>query len=281
MKLSVITINYNNAAGLRKTVESVERQTCRDAIEYIIIDGASSDGSVDVIKSSASKATKWVSEPDAGIYNAMNKGVARACGEYCLFMNSGDSFHSPDVLQKALPLLDGTEFVIGRYMFIDSGELTGIEEPLTMLRLYRDSLPHQASFIRRDLLVAEPYDESLKVIADWKFFLKKLIIENLPYKFADLVVADYDCHGVSSTNVELCEKERAQVYAELLPQRVMTDYLQFVKGSSYSDTPYDKFFVGLRDYKMTSRFIYRLDYIIVKAISLFKKRLRFIRNLPF
>jgi glycosyltransferase involved in cell wall biosynthesis len=89
MKLSVITINYNNAIGLRKTIESVVNQTFRD-YEYIIIDGGSTDGSVDVIKEYADKIDYWVSEPDKGIYNAMNKGVAAAHGEYTNFLNSGD-----------------------------------------------------------------------------------------------------------------------------------------------------------------------------------------------
>lgn len=281
MKLSVITINYNNAEGLRKTVESVSAQTFCGDVEYIIVDGGSTDGSKDIITAHSGLLASWVSEPDSGIYNAMNKGVRMACGDYCLFMNSGDSFHSGDVLQKAIPLLDGTEFIIGRYMLIDSGELTSIEEPLTMMRFYTESVPHQATFIRRDLLLEEPYDESLRIVGDWKFFTKKLIVENLPYKFVDLVIADYDCHGVSSTDVAQVQKERAKVYGELFPPRVMTDYLRFTKGGGYSDTAYDRFFVGLRDFDMTSKFIYKLDWLIVKAMSLFKKRLRFIRNIPF
>ena len=89
MKLSVITINFNNRDGLRKTIESVVNQTYND-FEYIIIDGGSTDGSVDVIKEYADRIDYWVSEPDKGIYNAMNKGIDVAKGEYCIFMNSGD-----------------------------------------------------------------------------------------------------------------------------------------------------------------------------------------------
>ena len=99
MKLSVITINYNNRDGLRQTIESVVGQTYRD-FEYIIIDGGSTDGSVDVIKEYADKIDYWVSEKDKGIYNAMNKGVAVALGEYCLFLNSGDTLCHPDVLAQ-------------------------------------------------------------------------------------------------------------------------------------------------------------------------------------
>lgn len=281
MRLSVITINYNNAPGLKKTLDSAAAQTSSGDVEFIVVDGGSSDGSKALISAHSGLLASWVSERDSGIYNAMNKGVKMACGDYCLFMNSGDAFHSPEVLEKAIPLLDGTEIITGRYMLMDSGELTSIEEPLTMLRFYTGSLPHQATFIRRDLLLADPYDESLRIVADWKLFMKKTIVENLPYKFVDLVVADYDCHGVSSTDAAQVQKERDRVYAELFPPRIMADYLRFVKGSSYSDTTYDRFFIELRNFDVTSRFIYKLDWLVVKAMSLFKKRLRFVRNLPF
>ena len=106
MKLSVITINFNNRDGLRKTIESVVKQTYKD-FEYIIIDGGSTDGSVDVIKEYADKIDYWVSEPDKGIYNAMNKGIDVAKGEYCIFMNSGDVFFSNDVYNEVYEDLRG------------------------------------------------------------------------------------------------------------------------------------------------------------------------------
>ena len=101
MKLSVITINLNDAEGLQKTLRSVwERQSFTD-FEHIVIDGASTDGSVEVIKKYADKLAYWVSEPDKGIYSAMNKGIVRARGEYLLFINSGD-WLADDVLAKVL-----------------------------------------------------------------------------------------------------------------------------------------------------------------------------------
>ena len=90
MRLSIITINYNNREGLRKTIESVVNQTYRN-FEYIIIDGGSTDGSVEVVKEYADRISYWVSEPDNGIYNAMNKGVLAANGKYIQFLNSGDT----------------------------------------------------------------------------------------------------------------------------------------------------------------------------------------------
>ena len=112
MKLSVITINFNNRDGLRKTIESVVNQTFKD-FEYIIIDGGSTDGSVDVIKEYADRIDYWVSEPDKGIYNAMNKGIDVAKGEYCIFMNSGDCFYVNDVYENVFRELDGVDIIIG------------------------------------------------------------------------------------------------------------------------------------------------------------------------
>ena len=104
MKLSIITINYNNSIGLRKTIESVVSQT-DNTFEYIIVDGGSSDGSVDIIKQYADKISQWVSERDGGIYNAMNKGVRMAHGEYIMFLNSGDILYDNNVIGHVLPKL--------------------------------------------------------------------------------------------------------------------------------------------------------------------------------
>jgi len=104
-KLSIITVNLNNAEGLRKTIESVVTQTFTD-FEYIIIDGGSTDGSVEIIKLYADKITYWVSEPDKGIYNGMNKGIMVAKGEYCQFLNSGDWLVNENVLKEVFADVD-------------------------------------------------------------------------------------------------------------------------------------------------------------------------------
>ena len=98
MKYSIITVNYNNKEGLRKTIESVVRQTYRD-FEFIVIDGGSTDGSTDILKEYDEQINYWVSEKDSGIYNAMNKGIKKSIGDYLIFMNSGDCFYQNDVLE--------------------------------------------------------------------------------------------------------------------------------------------------------------------------------------
>src|SRR5215213_3812369 len=98
-QFSIISINLNNAEGLQKTFDSVFNQTFTD-FEYIIIDGGSSDGSEEIIKENADKFSYWVSEKDDGIYDAMNKGIAKATGDYLLFLNSGDHLLDSSILQK-------------------------------------------------------------------------------------------------------------------------------------------------------------------------------------
>ena len=114
MKYSIITVNYNNKNGLEMTIKSVLGQTCKD-FEYIIIDGGSTDGSVEVIKKYASRIDYWVSEPDKGVYNAMNKGIRKATGDYLNFMNSGDAYHSTSALEIIAGLHSDDDIIIGGY----------------------------------------------------------------------------------------------------------------------------------------------------------------------
>ena len=164
MKLSIITINYNNAAGLKKTLDSVAFQTCTD-FEHIIVDGASTDGSVDIIReyentlasrlSPLASRLKWLSEPDTGIYNAMNKGVRLAKEEYTLMLNSGDYLVDEHVIEKVLPLLDGTDIIQGNTIedindkkFRNRGYGKSDIDFFDVMKGY---FLHQASFCRRDL----------------------------------------------------------------------------------------------------------------------------------
>lgn len=279
MKISIITICYNNIEGLKQTFNSVDSQTVRKQFEYIIVDGASTDGTADFLEGCSGRIDKWVSEKDSGIYNAMNKGVSMATGEYCLFLNSGDVLHGPDVIEKILDCLDGTDLVIGKMLFLNNMSTSVVEEPLTMNRLYVGSLPHPATFIKTSLLRLHPYDESLRIVSDWKFFLQVAILEECSYKIIDQLISDFDCEGISSMNRDLCEQERSKVLKELFPSRVMLDYMRFQKGGGYSDTPYDKFYVKMRDYSY-GRWLYTLNVLIMKLVAVFRKGARFARQYP-
>lgn len=119
MKLSIITINYNNCNGLQRTIKSIVKQKCKN-FEYVIVDGGSTDGSVNVIKENESYITKWISEPDNGIYNAMNKAARLSSGEYCLYINSGDELYSETTIDEILSQKFNEDFVEGKINYLDS-----------------------------------------------------------------------------------------------------------------------------------------------------------------
>ena len=222
MRYSVITINYNNKDGLRHTIESVVNQTCKD-YEYIIIDGGSTDGSVDVIKEYATAIDYWVSEKDNGVYHAMNKGVAVAKGDYCIFMNSGDSFHSSNVLNAIIEYQE--DIICGKVIKGNSAKPSGHNKPtITLVDLMRGSLPHQAMFIKRELLEKHPYDERYKILSDWKFSIETIVFENCSFRNIDDIIADYDTSGISTNSNGLLPKDRGLILKELFPPRIIDDF---------------------------------------------------------
>ena len=152
VRLSIITINYNNSDGLRETIESVVSQVFKE-IEYIVVDGGSTDGSRRVIEEYGEHINYWVSEPDGGIYNAMNKGIRASHGEYLLFLNSGDVLHNTNVIEQVVPNLGNHDMVIGKVLYDNSGLTNELPEELTLLRFYHGSVPHPSTFIRRKVML--------------------------------------------------------------------------------------------------------------------------------
>ncbi len=221
MKLSIITVNFNDAEGLERTIKSVISQTFHD-YEFIIIDGGSTDGSVEVINKYESYIDYWVSEPDGGIYQGMNKGLRQAKGEYLNFMNGGDRFHSLDVLEKIFALGSDADIITGTHS--ENGLRNVGEDGVTMLDLYKWAIDHQASFIRREVALRHPYDEKYRIVSDWKFFIEALIFDNCSFYYTDTIVVDVDMKGISNTNSELDMEERQAVLCELFPERVLIDY---------------------------------------------------------
>lgn len=222
MRYSIITINYNDKEGLSRTIKSVINQTSKN-FEYIVIDGGSTDGSVDIIKQNIDYINYWVSEKDKGVYNAMNKGIAQAKGDYLVFMNAGDCFHTPDILEL---MCDYQEDIICGKVFKGNTTIpSGHYKPtITLVDLMRGSLPHQAMFIRRELMVKHPYDENYKILSDWKFCIQALVFDNCTFRNSDVIVADYDISGISTNSNGLLAKERDFILKELFPQRIIDDY---------------------------------------------------------
>ncbi len=224
-KFSIITINFNNKEGLRKTLDSVVCQTFTD-YELIVIDGGSTDGGAALLEEYGKYITFGVSEPDKGVYNAQNKGVQHASGEYCIFMNSGDLFHSNDVLEcVAKELKDGVDIAVGNtYFYKNESENRYAYAPeyITLWRVYI-GINHQSAFIKRQLLLDNPYDETLKICADWKFWLQELVKNERSYQHLNIIVAQYDLNGVSyNENTRLAEEH--SVMQQLFPQAIVREY---------------------------------------------------------
>lgn len=223
MKLSIITINLNNASGLQKTIGSVVSQTFTD-FEYIVIDGGSTDGSVDVIREYSDKITFWVSERDKGIYNAMNKGIEKANGEYCLFLNSGDWLVDDNVVYDFIDAAFKEAFVAGNMIFFNNGNLILMEsvqkKDLGLNLFYNKSLPHPATFIKRELFTTFGlFNEDYKIVSDWEFFLKQLILNKSSYNHFDRNIAYFDGSGISclQENEKVIKEEKEKVFSINFP----------------------------------------------------------------
>ena len=319
MKLSIITINYNNAEGLRKTLASVAAQTYTD-IEHIIVDGGSTDGSVEVIREYADNqvngyrlevkgeensladinastpytlhhtpsahVVRWISEPDKGIYNAMNKGLEIALGklgvtddhhsmslasrlspnslsDYIQILNSGDILAAADVTERMVAALE--QQIKGYRLKVKGNEKGKAETPASSLlasslspiqnrpailygnmikvnaqgqvvgksgyteyslrQFYSSTLNHDCAYIRRDLFEEYGlYDENLKIVSDWKWYLQAIGLGRVKPEYVDIDVTIFDDGGISETNLALRNAERRKVLEELLPPAVLWDY---------------------------------------------------------
>lgn len=224
--LSVITINYNNAKGLQKTMESVLAQTFID-FEYIVIDGNSSDESKQIIEQYQSRLGYWVSEKDTGIYNAMNKGIKQAKGEYLLFLNSGDTLADNSVLAKVFQRKQAADIIYGN-MLIEkpdgTKQLGFMPESITFKQMVLDTLWHPVSFIRKDLFDKYGfYNEDYKIVGDYDFFFKVIVKNKVNTKHIGETIAVYNLNGLSSLpeNKEKEQMERQRVLFSYLDQDQM------------------------------------------------------------
>lgn len=237
-KLSIVTINLNNAVGLKETIISVLNQSYSD-YEFIVIDGASKDGSVDVIKSYKQKITTWISEPDKGIYNAMNKGVRKANGDFILFLNSGDILHDTFVLEKVVDKLETNV-----QLYYGDVVLKHNDKKLKKVQKHPSSLPfsyfyskticQQSCFFKRSIFEEMLFfNEDYKICADWEFLIYAIYIEKIIYKKLDIIVATYDMQGISSTIAyrDISKKEREMTMQKYFPLFI-EDYKRLAQFAS-------------------------------------------------
>lgn len=268
LKLSIITINLNNAEGLRKTMESVLSQTSND-FEYIVIDGGSNDGSKEIILDFANQKAKkfgnkqftWISEPDKGIFHAMNKGIQIAIGEFCQFLNSGDFLHTTEIVEKMLSSLPDCSIYYGNMLkLLPKGKIyrdTCGKGKITMFSFYRGTLNHSPALIKRCLYEKYGlYDENLKIVSDWKWYLISIGLHNEPVQYINLDVTCFNMDGISNKYPELEKQERRKVISEMIPACILADY----------DEHWQKIdqIIRIHRYKITKWAVWFMDRVLFK-----------------
>jgi len=227
MKLSIITVNLNNCKGLQKTIDSVVSQSFKD-FEWIVIDGGSTDGGKELIEQYAKLFSYWVNEPDKGIYNAMNKGIKASHGDYLLFLNSGDYLFESTTLEKVVQEGLDVDVVYGNIV-VDKGKSKEVyknPDVVTLGTFVYETINHSGcAFIRRSLFEKYGlYDESLRIVSDWKFFLQAIGLGDATVKHIDLLISVFGADGIGTIQKELCGEERKRVLEECVPRRILQDY---------------------------------------------------------
>jgi glycosyltransferase involved in cell wall biosynthesis len=221
--ISVITINFNDRVGLERTFESVFNQTFQD-FEYIVIDGGSNDGSKELIEENTEKISYWISEPDKGIYNAMNKGISAAKGDYLLFLNSGDKFYAEKSLSLGSKYLGEEDIIYGDLEVVNDEKSSIKKYPtdLSLFYFYEEALPHPSTFIKKSAFEKFGlYDENLKIVSDWKWFLLSICTQNASFKKIEEVISTFYLDGMSSdlANQKKLANERNLVFETYFPKQ--------------------------------------------------------------
>ena len=272
MKLSIITINRNNAEGLKRTLDSVKAQTYK-GLEHIIIDGASTDDSVKIIESYVHDVScmkydvLWVSEPDTGIYNAMNKGLKMAHGEYTLMLNSGDYLVDEHVIEKIITELDGTDIIQGNVISTINGRDTvkrGYgKSDISFIDAMSGQFLHQASFCRRVLFDKYGYfDESYRINGDTVFYAKCLGFGNASFKYVAQNIAYFDMTGISANpdkKWETIRREEDERYSHMFTERMWR--MQFVEAKK----------IKLYDKLHAHKWSWGMTMLVAHLVNLFHK----------
>lgn len=211
MKITVITVCYNAAKTIEQTILSVIHQTYPH-IEYIIVDGASTDGTLDIIQKYQKHVTCLISELDSGVYDAMNKGIKLATGDWINFMNAGDCFHDCDVCQSVMDQIVGHPTIVygNTFMKYYYGDL--IKQPFPIHELsWHMVFIHQSCFVQAAYQKAHLFNSSYKITSDYDFF-HRAYREEVPFCYLDMIISDYEAsNGLSSSNFLSFEKEMAAI----------------------------------------------------------------------
>lgn len=201
MKVSIITVSYNAADTIEETIKSVINQTY-DNIEYLIIDGGSTDGTVDIIKKYSNCIAYWVSEPDKGIYDAMNKGVRKAIGDYILFLGADDIVYPnaiSEIFKCPIPLNAHLPIIYGNVLMLPQNIIYGGR--FNRFKLVIKNIPHQGMMIPRNFLLYHPYNIEYKVLADYVFNLQ--YYREFKYVYKNVIISKFMTGGTSGVVADL------------------------------------------------------------------------------
>lgn len=261
IKYSVITVNLNNRLGLEKTIKSVLSQNFNN-FEFIVIDGKSNDGSVELLNQYSNRISTIISEKDGGIYEAMNKGIKKASGEYLVFLNSGDIFYTEEVLSNASKSGLNSDLLIGKIKIDET--IHTFPQKLNKLFFLQYGIAHPSTFIKRDLFVKYGfYNQLNKITSDWEFFFSVLFKHCCSYSFLDKIIVDFDPSGISSnpSNALIINDEKQRFVKNEFP---ILHFFYFI------------IYLGLlRKASLLKRIIYNrlylpLSYLIENGCSLIK-----------
>ncbi len=265
LKVSIITVNLNNCQGLYRTINSILKQSFVSS-EFIVIDGKSSDGSISAIRKFENQITSWVSEPDKGIYSAMNKGIARAKGEYIVFLNSGDIFASDTVLADIFEDREYAESVLYGEIACAIGKkyyYSKVPEHITLATYFYSTIPHQSAFIKRELFDRFGlYNDDYRIAADLDFWIRTIILSGVTYRKLDCLVSIREADGISDEGFDrnIVPEENLSIYRKHFPAPVVEDYLNWF-GSGFG--PNRLFINWLLKRRILTRFLrllYRIDH---------------------
>lgn len=199
-KVSVVTVCYNTVDSIERTILSILDQTYHN-IEYIIIDGGSTDGTVDIIQRYADRISYWVSEPDKGIYDAMNKGIAVATGDYINFMNAGDCFFSHSIIEAVVYNINRTAVYYGDVVMCDAkNNCFFYGGKFNRYRIAITNICHQGIFYPLSLLKEHQYDLSYPVLADWH--TNQSLWKYTSFQHINLITAKFSLGGLSSSSIK-------------------------------------------------------------------------------